>query len=61
MQANCQMNSGQLKIKKKSTQKIYLGTQGHSRWALQKIKKTLHHCKVLIIRVENIGIEPMTF
>ncbi|BBE18618.1 hypothetical protein AQPE_2781 [Aquipluma nitroreducens] len=35
--------------------------EGHSRWALQKIKKTLHCCKVLIFKVENIGIEPMTF
>ena len=26
-----------------------------------EIKKTLYRCKVLIIKVENIGIEPMTF
>ena len=34
-----------------------MGTQR----ALQKTKKTSHRCKVLIFKVENIGIEPMTF
>jgi len=34
---------------------------GSNSRALLKIKKTLHHCKVLIIKVENIRIEPMTF
>ncbi|GEM_PF-3016633 len=45
-----------MKSTRNPLKKIQKGTQGHSRWALQKIKKTLHRCKVLIIKVENIGI-----
>lgn len=29
--------------------------------SIQEYKKKLHYCKVFIFKLENIGIEPMTF